>query len=79
MPALTILIVRHAEKPDKAAPDPGLTLQGTEDKRSLVVEDGSAPEVGLRSLELVWAAMTTRSLVLFTQLTRTRTTIRTAS
>jgi hypothetical protein len=37
MPALTILIVRHAEKPDKAAPDPGLTLQGTEDKRSLVV------------------------------------------
>jgi hypothetical protein len=40
MSALTLLVIRHAEKPDD--PDnpnlgPGLTTQGTEDKHSLVI------------------------------------------
>ena len=39
MSALTVLIIRHAEKPDPAKPDlgPGLTPKGVEDKHSLVV------------------------------------------
>jgi hypothetical protein len=37
MSALTLLIVRHAEKPDKNEPGPGLTIDGTEDRKSLVV------------------------------------------
>jgi hypothetical protein len=37
MAALTILIIRHAEKPDGSWPGPGLTADGAGDKKSLVV------------------------------------------
>lgn len=37
MSALTILIIRHAEKPDESSPDPGLTPDGAADKKSLVI------------------------------------------
>jgi hypothetical protein len=39
MSALTILLIRHAEKPDSDRPDlgPGLTAKGKEDDHSLVV------------------------------------------
>jgi hypothetical protein len=37
MDALTLLIIRHAEKPDGAFPGPGLTDQGDKDKESLVI------------------------------------------
>jgi hypothetical protein len=37
MSALTLLIIRHAEKPAADTPDPGLTIKGTDDKKSLVV------------------------------------------
>ncbi|MBV8140824.1 MAG: histidine phosphatase family protein [Verrucomicrobia bacterium] len=37
MSALTILIIRHAEKPGESWPGPGLTSDGTPDKKSLVV------------------------------------------
>ena len=35
--ALTILIIRHAEKPDEFWPGPGLTSDGSVDKKSLVI------------------------------------------
>lgn len=35
--ALTLLIIRHAEKPDKSWPGPGLTPEGSPDKKSLVI------------------------------------------
>jgi hypothetical protein len=35
--ALTLLIIRHAEKPDESWPGPGLTEEGREDKESLVI------------------------------------------
>jgi hypothetical protein len=35
--SLTILIIRHAEKPKGAWPGPGLTIGGAEDKKSLVI------------------------------------------
>ncbi len=34
---LTLLIIRHAEKPDEAWPGPGLTSEGSPDKKSLVI------------------------------------------
>jgi len=37
MPALTILIIRHAEKPEKSSLDPGLTPDGTQDDKSLII------------------------------------------
>ena len=37
MSALTIMLVRHAEKPGGAFPGPGLTPEGEEDDKSLVV------------------------------------------
>jgi hypothetical protein len=37
MSALTVLIIRHAEKPGEAWPGPGLTKDGQSDKKSLVV------------------------------------------
>ena len=37
MSALTILIIRHAEKADKSWPGPGLTPDGSPDKQSLVI------------------------------------------
>jgi hypothetical protein len=37
MDALTILIIRHAEKPDGTSTGPGLTVVGEEDKESLVI------------------------------------------
>jgi hypothetical protein len=37
MSALTILIIRHAEKPGESWPGPGLTLDGVPDKKSLVI------------------------------------------
>lgn len=37
MSALILLIVRHAEKPNENKPGPGLTIEGTEDDKSLVV------------------------------------------
>lgn len=37
MPALTILIIRHAEKPDEQWPGTGLTADGMPNKKSLVI------------------------------------------
>ena len=37
MSALTILIIRHAEKPGESWPGPGLTPDGVPDKKSLVI------------------------------------------
>ena len=37
MPALTLLIIRHAEKPGENWPGPGLTIEGTPDDKSLVI------------------------------------------
>lgn len=37
MSALSVLIIRHAEKPDKSWPGPGLTSQGSADPKSLVI------------------------------------------
>lgn len=37
MSALTILIIRHAEKPGESWPGPGLTADGSPDKKSLVI------------------------------------------
>ena len=37
MPSLTLLIIRHAEKPGENWPGPGLTLDGKEDDKSLVI------------------------------------------
>jgi len=37
MPTLTILIIRHAEKPDESWPGQGLTADGVTDKKSLVI------------------------------------------
>src|SRR5271154_3647228 len=37
MTPLTLLIIRHAEKPDEAWPGPGLTENGIEDDKSLVI------------------------------------------
>ncbi|MFI5032872.1 MAG: histidine phosphatase family protein [Reyranellales bacterium] len=37
MAALTLLIIRHAEKPGEDWPGPGLTLDGTPDANSLVI------------------------------------------
>jgi len=37
MSSLILLVVRHAEKPDESEPGPGLTIDGAEDNRSLVV------------------------------------------
>jgi hypothetical protein len=37
MSSLTLLIIRHAEKPKEAWPGPGLTDQGVEDNKSLVI------------------------------------------
>jgi hypothetical protein len=37
MSALTILIIRHAEKPGESWPGPGLTPDGTIDNKSLVI------------------------------------------
>jgi hypothetical protein len=37
MSALTVLIIRHAEKPEGDFPGPGLSPDGTEDKKSLVI------------------------------------------
>jgi len=37
MSALTLLIIRHAEKPDEDWPGPGLTDAGVPDKESLVI------------------------------------------
>jgi hypothetical protein len=37
MPALTILVIRHAEKPNESWPGPGLNSSGSTDKKSLVI------------------------------------------
>ena len=37
MTPLTLLIIRHAEKPDEAWPGPGFTENGIEDGKSLVI------------------------------------------
>ena len=36
-PPLTILIIRHAEKPGGIWPGPGLSREGKEDEKSLVI------------------------------------------
>jgi hypothetical protein len=49
MSALTVLVIRHGEKPDPDHPDepPGLTSDGVKDKHSPQFAGGSAPERGL--------------------------------
>jgi hypothetical protein len=37
MSALTLLIIRHAEKPGESWPGPGLTVTGVPDGKSLVI------------------------------------------
>jgi len=37
MPALTVLVIRHAEKPHESWPGPGLNPSGSADKKSLVI------------------------------------------
>ncbi len=37
MSALTLLIIRHAEKPNENEPDAGLTIEGTRDDKSLII------------------------------------------
>jgi hypothetical protein len=37
MSAVTVLIIRHAEKPDRGELGPGLTANGEKDKKSLVI------------------------------------------
>jgi hypothetical protein len=37
MSAITILIIRHAEKPEESWPGPGLTVNGVPDDKSLVI------------------------------------------
>jgi hypothetical protein len=37
MPRLTVMIIRHAEKPEEVWPGPGLTAEGQTDHKSLVV------------------------------------------
>jgi len=37
MPSLSILVIRHAEKPGESWPGPGLTPDGVTDKKSLVI------------------------------------------
>jgi hypothetical protein len=37
MSELTVLVIRHAEKPDRDWPGPGLTADGEKDKKSLVI------------------------------------------
>jgi hypothetical protein len=37
MDPLTLMIIRHAEKPNRAWPGPGLTIEGESDGRSLVI------------------------------------------
>jgi hypothetical protein len=49
-PALTILIIRHAEKAGEQWPGPGLTLEGVKDDKSLVVRGWQRPVPGPRYL-----------------------------
>ena len=37
MSAITVLVIRHAEKPDRGWPGPGLAANGEKDKKSLVI------------------------------------------
>ena len=37
MSGMTVLIIRHAEKPDRGWPGPGLAANGEQDKKSLVI------------------------------------------
>ena len=37
MGALTLMIIRHAEKPDESFPGSGFTENGDKDKKSLVI------------------------------------------
>jgi hypothetical protein len=37
MSALTLMIIRHAEKPKEEWPGPGLTIEGSPDGKSLVI------------------------------------------
>ena len=37
MSALTLMIIRHAEKPKEEWPGPGLTIEGSPDEKSLVI------------------------------------------
>ena len=37
MSAVTVLVIRHAEKPDHGWPGPGLAANGEKDKKSLVI------------------------------------------
>jgi hypothetical protein len=37
MSAVTVLVIRHAEKPDRGWPGPGLTANGEKDEKSLVI------------------------------------------
>ena len=37
MSSLTLLIIRHAEKPNELSPDPGLTANGSPDGKSLLI------------------------------------------
>jgi hypothetical protein len=44
MSALSIMIIRHAEKPGESWPGPGLTPAGDVEKKSLVIRGGDYPQ-----------------------------------
>jgi hypothetical protein len=61
MSALTILIIRHAEKPEESWPGPGLKPEGLPDGKSLVIGAGSARAPGRPCSAPDSAAMFSRS------------------
>ena len=60
MSALTIILVRHAEKPGREFPGPGLTADGTQSEESLVVRGCSGRAPGRRCSAPASAAATIR-------------------
>jgi hypothetical protein len=55
MPALPLMIIRHAEKPKRVRPGPGLTIKETRRKSHLSFAAGSGPARGRGCLARVSA------------------------
>lgn len=65
MSALTILIMRHAEKPNEAWPGPGLDASGKQDENRLSSADGCARAPGQPSSELASRPPNPKPLVIY--------------